>query len=148
MLSLVVYAIGSRLKHIFRREICSIDPVPSKVCQSLYQDGHEYITSCLSLLYHCLLEAWGRTSNHALPMDKKYKLSYDPPKVAVVAFKVENGLQTSRIVDMGSVFTPFDDATWDNPSSSTATGLFGDGDWTGGSSFSSNSSFGSSSWDN
>ena len=108
----------------------------------------EHITSCLSLLYHCLLEAWGRTSNHALPMDKKYKLSYDPPKVAVVAFKVENGLQTSRIVDMGSVFTPFDDATWDNPSSSTATGLFGDGDWTGGSSFSSNSSFGSGSWDN
>ena len=31
MLSLVVYAIGSRLKHIFRREICSIDPVSSKV---------------------------------------------------------------------------------------------------------------------
>ena len=31
MLSLVVYAIGSRLKHIFRREICSMDPVSSKV---------------------------------------------------------------------------------------------------------------------
>ena len=50
MLSLVVYAIGSRLKHIFRREICSIDPVPSKVCQSLYQNGHEHITSCLFYL--------------------------------------------------------------------------------------------------
>ena len=81
-------------------------------------------------------------------MDKKYKLSYDPPKVVVVAFKVENGLQTSRIVDLGSALTPFNDATWDNPSSSTSTDLFGDGDWTGGSSFSSNSSFGSGSWDN
>ena len=28
---LVVYAIGSRLRHIFRREICSKDPVPVKV---------------------------------------------------------------------------------------------------------------------
>ena len=26
------------------------DPVPSKVCQSLYQDGHEHITSCLFYL--------------------------------------------------------------------------------------------------
>ncbi len=31
MLSLDVYAIGSRLVHILRREICSINPVPSKV---------------------------------------------------------------------------------------------------------------------
>ena len=31
MLSLVVYAIGSRLKHIFRREICSLKLVPAKV---------------------------------------------------------------------------------------------------------------------
>ncbi len=31
MLSLVVYAIGSYLRHILRREICSIDPVSSKV---------------------------------------------------------------------------------------------------------------------
>ncbi len=31
MLSLDVYAIGSRLVHILRREICSIDPVPTKV---------------------------------------------------------------------------------------------------------------------
>ncbi len=31
MLSLDVYAMGSRLVHILRREICSIDPVPSKV---------------------------------------------------------------------------------------------------------------------
>lgn len=31
MLSLVVYALGSCLRHILRREICSINPVPSKV---------------------------------------------------------------------------------------------------------------------
>ena len=90
----------------------------------------------------------GQDIKHNLPMDKKYRLSYEPPKVMVVAFKVEVGLQTSHIVDIGSALTPFDDATWDNPSSSIATGLFCDGDWTGGSSFSSNSSFGSGSWDN
>ena len=30
-----------------------------------------------------------------LPMEKKYKLNYDPPKVAMVSFVVEEGLQMS-----------------------------------------------------
>lgn len=81
-------------------------------------------------------------------MDKKHKISYEPPRIKIVAFKVENGMQSSRIVDIESVFTPFGDASWDEPSSPTATGLFGDGDWTGGTSFSNNNSFGSGSWDN
>ena len=31
LLSLDVYAMGSRLRHILRREICSLNPVPIKV---------------------------------------------------------------------------------------------------------------------
>ena len=81
-------------------------------------------------------------------MDKKYKLSYDPPKVVVVAFMVENGLQTSFEIRAGGILNDFGDASWDAPSSSSQTSLFGNGDWTGGSSFSNNSSFGSGSWDN
>ena len=84
-------------------------------------------------------------------MDKKYKLCYDPPKVTMVAFTVEDGLQVSpggASIFLENEFTPFNDASWNEPSSSTSTGLFGDGDWTGGSSFSTNTSFGSGSWDN
>ena len=80
-------------------------------------------------------------------MDKKHKLSYNPPKVAVIAFKVENGLLTSFEARTGGLLSTFDDASWDSPSSSSQTNIFGDGDWTGGSSFSNNNSFGSSSWD-
>ncbi len=91
---------------------------------------------------------WGRNDYHHLPMDNKHKQDYEPPKVTIVTFMVENGLQTSQMVFLGSLFTPFDDASWDEPSSSTATGHFGDGNWTGGTSFSNNNSFGSGSWDN
>ena len=52
MLSLGVYAIGSRLKHIVRREICSPEIRSSEgVWRCLQVDGHEHITSCLFLLF-------------------------------------------------------------------------------------------------
>ena len=38
-------------------------PVPSKVCQSLYQDGHEHITSCLSFYYRLTFPLEGRKYN-------------------------------------------------------------------------------------
>jgi len=80
-------------------------------------------------------------------MDKKYKLNYDPPKLIVVAFKVENGLQASLEARTGGLLHLFSDASWDAPSTSSTTGQFGDGDWTGGSSF-SNNSFDSDTWNN
>ena len=80
-------------------------------------------------------------------MDKKKKHNYDPPKITFVAFKVDDGLQASFGVHAGGHLEDFGNATWDEPSSSTETGLFGDGDWSGESSFSNNNSFGSSSWD-
>ena len=83
-----------------------------------------------------------------MPMDKKFKLNYDPPRVVSIAFKVEDGLQASFEARTGGSLLPFGDASWDNPSTSSSTSLFGNGDWTGGSSFSNNSSFGSGSWDN
>lgn len=89
----------------------------------------------------------GTETNCLLPMDKKHKLCYDPPRVAVVAFKVENGLYASFESRTAGTLLPFGDATWDAPSTSSQLSLFGDGDWTGGSSFSNNNSFGSSSWD-
>ena len=78
-------------------------------------------------------------------MDKK---TYIPPNATIVAFRVESGLHTSLGIHSGGLLEDFRDASWDDPSSSTATGIFGDGDWTGGSSFSSNNSFGSGTWDN
>ena len=77
-------------------------------------------------------------------MDKKYKLSYNPPRVVAVSFKVDNGMQVSLDA---SLLTPFDDASWDSPSTSSSTNHFGSGDWSSGSSFSNNNSFGSGSWD-
>lgn len=77
-------------------------------------------------------------------MDKKFKLSYDPPKIVSVSFRVENGLQASLTLNP---LTPLGDATWDAPSASSSTSHFGNGDWTGSSSSSSNSTFGSGSWD-
>lgn len=84
-----------------------------------------------------------------MPMEKRYKLNYDPPKVCTVAFRVENGLQLS-VTDVDELsMDVFGDGSWDSPSSSSSsTSHFGDGDWTGGSSFSNNSSFGTGSWDN
>ena len=83
-----------------------------------------------------------------MPMDKKYKLNYDPPKVTIVVFRVENGMQQSLTIGSEILLSPFGNNSWDTPSSSSSTIHFGDGDWTGGSSFSNNSSFGSGSWDN
>lgn len=81
-------------------------------------------------------------------MDKKNKHNYDPPKVTSVVFRVEDGLQASLGVRAGGLLEDFRDASWDDPSTSSTTGLFGDGDWTGGSSFSNNNSFGSDTWNN
>ena len=78
-------------------------------------------------------------------MDKKFKLSYDPPKIVTVSFIVESGMRTSLDA---SLFTPFVETSWDSPSSSSSTNHFNDGDWSSGSSFSNNNSFGSDSWDN
>ena len=80
-------------------------------------------------------------------MDKKHKSCYDPPRVAVVTFKVEDGLYASFESRTAGTLLPFGDATWDAPSTSSQSSLFGDGDWTGRSSFSNNNRFGSSSWD-
>lgn len=80
-------------------------------------------------------------------MDKKHKSCYDPPRVVVVAFKVEEGLYSSFESRTAGMLLPFDDATWDAPSSSSQSSLFGNGDWSDGSSFSNNNSFGSGSWD-
>ena len=85
--------------------------------------------------------------NH-LPMDKKFKLSYEPPKVTAVTFKVEVGQVASTTLDMLPLSTFGDGGTWDGPSTSSSTSHFGDGDWSSGSSFSNNSTFGSGSWDN
>ena len=82
-------------------------------------------------------------------MDKKHKISYNPPRVTVVDFKVENGMFGSILNPPADMFiNDFGDASWNAPSNTASNGYFGDGEWTGGSSFSSNSSFGSGSWDN
>jgi hypothetical protein len=82
-------------------------------------------------------------------MDKKFKLSYDPPRVTAVAFRVENGLQTS-IIDppVGALLDAFGSDTWDGTNTSSSTSHFDNGAWTSGSSFSSNSSFGNDTWNN
>ena len=82
-------------------------------------------------------------------MDKKFKLSYEPPKVTVVAFKVENGLLGSPIVPpSGALLDGFGSDTWNGSTTSSSTDHFGNDAWSGGSSFSSNSSFGSDTWNN
>ena len=82
-------------------------------------------------------------------MDKKFKLSYEPPKVTAVAFKVENGLQGSLInPPVGVLLDAFGNDTWNSPTASSSTDHFGNDAWSGGSSFSSNSSFGSDTWNN
>ena len=78
-------------------------------------------------------------------MDKK---NYISPNTTIVAFLVENGLQTSLGIRSGGLLEDFRDASWNDPSTSSTTDLFGDGDWTGGSSFSNNNSFGSDTWNN
>ena len=82
-------------------------------------------------------------------MDKKHKLSYNPPKVTSVLFKVEYGLQGSHLIEVEMLqMEELGSASWDQPTSSTSTNHFNNGDWTGGSSFSNNNSFGSGTWDN
>jgi len=80
-------------------------------------------------------------------MDKKFRLSYEPPKVTAVAFKVEVGQVLSTTLATPPLSTFGDGGSWDDPSSSSSTSHFGSGDWTGGSSSSSNTTFGSGSWD-
>ena len=95
------------------------------------------------------MEAWGRKVKYALPMDKIFKHSYKPPKVTVVAFKVENGLQESPIIPLsGALLDSFGSDTWNGSTTSSSTTHFGNDEWSGGSSFSSNSSFGSDTWNN
>lgn len=96
-----------------------------------------------------LLETWGRTTNLYLPMDKKNRLRYEPPKVTAVAFKVEDGLQASPVVPLsGVMLDAFGNDSWNDATTSSSTSHFGNGEWTGGSSFSNNSSFGNDTWNN
>ena len=61
-------------------------------------------------------------------MEKKYKLSYDPPKVTMVSFVVEEGLQMS-VRTSGFELPLFDSDTWDGPTSNTNANRFGDAGW-------------------
>jgi len=76
-------------------------------------------------------------------MEKKLKLSYDPPKVTSVTFKVENGM--TSVLDAHTLFD-FGEATWDPASTTSSTNHFGDAGWSSGSSQGTNN-FGSGSWD-
>ena len=66
-------------------------------------------------------------------MKKKYKLNYDPPKVTMVSFVVEEGLQMSARTT-GFELPLFDDDTWDGPTSNANANHFGDAGWNNGSS--------------
>ena len=79
-----------------------------------------------------------------LPMEKKYKLNYDPPRVTMVSFVVEEGLQMSVRTD-GFELPLFDNATWDGPSSNSESNRFGDAGWNSGSSQGTDA-FGSGAW--
>ena len=79
-----------------------------------------------------------------LPMEKKYKLNYDPPKVTMVSFVVEEGLLMSVRTD-GFELPLFDNATWDGPSSNSESNRFGDAGWNSGSSQGTDV-FGTGSW--
>ena len=79
-----------------------------------------------------------------LPMEKKYKLNYDPPRVTMVSFVVEEGLQMSVRTD-GFELPLFDNATWDGPSSNSESNRFGDAGWNSGSSQGTDV-FGTGSW--
>ena len=68
-----------------------------------------------------------------MPMEKKYKLNYDPPKVTMVSFVVEEGLQMS-VRTSGFELPLFDSDTWDGPTSNTEANRFGDAGWNNGSS--------------
>ena len=82
-------------------------------------------------------------------MDKKFKLSYEPPRVTAVAFRVENGMQGSPTIPLsGALLDAFGNYTWDGTHTSSSTSQFDNGAWTGGSPFSSNSSFGNDTWNN
>ena len=79
-----------------------------------------------------------------LPMEKKYKLSYDPPKVTMVSFVVEEGLQMS-VRTSGFELLLFDSDTWDGPTSNANANRFGDAGWNSGSSQGTDV-FGTGSW--
>ena len=87
MLSLGVYAIGSRLRHIVRREICSPAIRSSKgVWRCLQVDGHEHITSCLFLLLMINIPLEGRIGgfkmnliDSAIQQTKLNKEKYSKP---------------------------------------------------------------------
>ena len=77
-------------------------------------------------------------------MEKKYKLNYDPPKVTVVSFVVEEGLQMS-VRTTGFEPPLFDNDTWDDPTSNADANHFGDAGWNNGSSQGTDA-FGSGAW--
>ncbi len=63
----------------------SQDPVPSKVCQSLYQNGHEHIPSCLFLLLQVNVPLEGRSRNGGSMLGhtktkSKYNITLRPVK--------------------------------------------------------------------
>ncbi len=77
-------------------------------------------------------------------MEKKYKLNYDPPKVTMVSFVVEEGLQMS-VRTSGFELPLIDSDTWDGPTSSSDANRFGDAGWNNGSSQGTDV-FGTGSW--
>ena len=84
------------------------------------------------------------TNIKILPMEKKYKLNYDPPRVTMVSFVVEEGLQMSARTD-GFELSLFDSDTWDGPTSNSESNRFGDAGWNSGSSQGTDV-FGTGSW--
>ena len=76
--------------------------------------------------------------------EKKYKLNYDPPRVTMVSFVVEEGLQMSARTD-GFELSLFDSDTWDGPTSNSESNRFGDAEWNSGSSQGTDV-FGTGSW--
>ena len=83
------------------------------VWRYLNEDGHEHI-SLMPFLLIIGNACWGlgaEQKKYTLPMDKKHKLSYNPPKEVVVAFRVEDGLLTSFEARTGGLLSPFGDAS-------------------------------------
>ena len=77
-------------------------------------------------------------------MEKKYKLNYDPPRVTMVSFVVEEGLQMS-VRTSGFELPLLDSDTWDGPTSNANANHFGDAGWGNGTSQGTDV-FGTGSW--
>lgn len=78
-------------------------------------------------------------------MDKKFKLSYEPPKLTAVAFKVENAMASPLGAPILSDFNI--GQSWDGESSSSSTNPFGNNSWMGDGSSNGTSDFTPNRWD-